>query len=84
MINLKFGQLIEFNMRNNVVEKLVTNPFVKNENWAYILIISLKFYTACFYCMASCGLSKYIENKLETTCFDLILSFLKKLKEVWN
>ena len=32
MINLKFGQLIEFNMRNNVVEKLVTNPFVKNEN----------------------------------------------------
>ena len=87
IINLKFGQLIEFNMRNifflknhtqNVVEKLVTNPFVKNENWAYILIISLKFYTVCFYCMASCVLSKYIENKLETTCFDLILSVLKK------
>ena len=30
--------------------------------------------------MASRGLSKYIETKLQTTCFHLILSFFKKTK----
>ena len=30
------------------------------------------------------GLSKYIGTKLQTTCFQLILSFFKKWKEVWN
>ena len=37
---MKFGQLIEYNMRNiflgnhiqNVVEKLVPDPFIKNQN----------------------------------------------------
>ena len=42
---MKFGQLIEYNMRNiislknhtqNVVEKLVSDPFVKNQNSAYL------------------------------------------------
>ena len=41
---MKLGQLIERNMRNiflkshtqSVVEKLVPDPFLKNENWAYI------------------------------------------------
>ena len=43
---MKFGQLIEYNMRNtflknhtqNVVEKLVLDPFLKNLNWAYLWI----------------------------------------------
>ena len=52
-------------------EKLVPDSFLKNEN-------SLKFYIACFYCMPSSGLSKFIETKLQTTCFYLILSFSKK------
>ena len=39
---------------------------------------SLKFYTVCFYCMASWGLSKYIETKLQTTCFHLTLSSVEK------
>ena len=30
--------------------------------------------------MASWGLSKYIETKLQTTCFHLVLSFFKKRK----
>ena len=41
-------------------------------------INSLKFCTVCFYCMASWGLSKYVETKLQTTCFHLILLKLKR------
>ena len=48
---------------------------MKNWNWAVLWIN-----TVCFYCMASWGLSKYIENKLQTTFFHLILSFYKKRK----
>ena len=58
---VKFGQLIEYNKRNiflekymqNVVEKLVPDPFLKNENCAYLWINSLNFYAVCFYCMPS-------------------------------
>ena len=63
---MKFGQLIECKMRNifleksslknhtqNVVEKLVSDSFLKNKNWAYLWINCLKFYTVCFYCMPS-------------------------------
>ena len=77
---LKFGQLIEYNMRNifiekhtqNVVEKLFRDPFLKNHNWAYLWINRLKFYTVCFYFMPSCGLSKCIGNELQTICFYVI------------
>ena len=63
-----------------MAEKLVSDPFQKNENWAYLWINSLKWYVVCFYCMASWGLSKNIETKLQTTCFHLILRwvFFKK------
>ena len=79
---MKIGQLMEYNLRNillkndtqNVVEKLVPDPFLENWNWAYIWINSLKFYTVCFYCIANSGLSKYIRTKLQTTYFYLILS----------
>ena len=72
---MKFCQLIEYNMRNsffeksNVLEKLFPDPFLKNQNWAYVWIKSLKLYTVCFYCMPSLGLSKYIETKLQSTWF---------------
>ena len=68
---MKFGQLIEYNMRiifflknhtENVVEKLFPDLFLQNQNWAYLWINSLKSYTACFYCMPSWDLSKYIES----------------------
>ena len=57
----KFSQLIEPNMKNifleksytNVMEKLVPDPFLKNENWAYVWNNSLKCYAVYFYCMAS-------------------------------
>ena len=58
-------------------EKLVLGPFPKNENWAYIRINSLKFYTVCFYCLASWGLWKCIETKLQSTCVHFITLFEK-------
>ena len=61
-----------------MVEKLFLETFLKNQNWAYLRINSVRFYTVYFYCMPSLGLSKYSETKLHTTCFYLILSFCKK------
>ena len=61
-----------------MVEKLVAGPFLKKQNWPYLWINGLKFYTVCVYCMACWRLSKYIKTKLPTTYFHLILSFLKK------
>ena len=63
-----------------MVNELVPDPFLKNQNWAYLWINSLKFYTGCFDCMASWWLSNYFETKLQTTCFHLILSFFKKIR----
>ena len=58
---MKFGQLIECNMRNIFLEKSYTKcggetiprPISKNQDWAYLWINSLKFDTVCFYCMSS-------------------------------
>ena len=86
---MKLCQLKECNMKNiflekstqNMMEKLVADPFLKNWNGAFLWINSLRFYTVCFYCMPSWGLLKYIETKLQTILFYLILSFLKKIKK---
>ena len=48
---MKFGQLIEYNMRNIFVEKsysecageTIPRPLSKNENWAYLCINSVEF-----------------------------------------
>ena len=88
---MKFGQLIEYKnfLNNNFLERpykkcggksYSLDSFLKRQNWAYMLISSLKFYTVCFYCIPIGGLSKYIETKLQTTCFYLILNFLKNKK----
>ena len=82
---MKFGQLIEYNISNiflenhteNSVEKLFPDPFLKNQNVAYLWIDRLKFYAVCFYCMPSWVLCKHIETNLWTTCFCLIWSFFK-------
>ena len=81
------NQTMKFLLKNhteNVTEKLFPDTFLKKKNWAYLWINSLKFYTVCFYCMPSWGLSKYTETKLQTTCFYLTWSFFKKPKEVRN
>ena len=48
---MKFGQLIEYNMSKiflknhtqNVLEKLFPDPYLKNQNGAYLWINSVKF-----------------------------------------
>ena len=78
---MKFGKLIEYNMINIFLEKLyakssgetIPRLFLKNQN----LWIN-KFNTICFYCMASWGMWKYIETKLQIRCFKLIKIFLKR------
>ena len=42
------------------------------------MTLDQKFDTVCFYCIASWGLSNYIEAKLRTICLYLIWSFLRK------
>ena len=78
---MKFGQLIEYNMRKKIFLKIIhkmrwrcysQTPFLKYQNWAYLWINSLKFYTACFYCVPSWGLSKKIETKLRKKILKLL------------
>ena len=83
---MKLDQLIEFMMKNIFFEKSCTkssretSPRPFSEKWKYLWINSLKYYTICFNCMASWGLSKYVETKMQTTFFHLILNsfFFKK------
>ena len=58
--------------------KTSTRPFYEKLKLNISLVNSLKFYTVCFYCMPNGGLSKYIEIKLQTACFYLVLRFFKK------
>ena len=66
----KFSQLVENNMRNvvekpyvqNVTEKLVLDPFLKNPNWADLWIKSLKFHTGCCIVCPSRVLPKHVET----------------------
>ena len=53
---MKFGQLIRCKMRaiflenysQNMAEKLFPDPFLKNQNRAYLGISRLKFHRVCF------------------------------------
>ena len=55
---MKFGQLIEYNMRNTILEKSYTKcgeetrtrPF-PGKLKLYLWIHSIKFYTVCLYCI---------------------------------
>ena len=82
---MKFGQLIEYNMKKNFVEKSYrkcageTIPRSLSKIWK--LSISLdQYFKVCFYCMLIWGLPKYSEIKLQY----LILNFFKKQKAVRN
>ena len=44
------------------VEKVATDRFLKNQNGAYLWINSLKFHSACFYCISNRELPKHIET----------------------
>ena len=69
---MKLGQLIDItceaffceNNTQNAVEKLFPDTFLKNEKCAYFWLNSRKYFTVCFYFMASEGPSKCVETKL--------------------
>ena len=77
---IKFGLLIEFNMRSIFLEKSYTKcggetiprPCSEKSKLSISLDQYLKSYIVCFYCIPSWELSEYIETKLEITCFYLI------------
>ena len=68
---MKFSQLIECSMRNIFPEKPYTkcgDPFLKNYNWAYLWINSLKFYTVLMWRpYTNRGLLKYNKTMLRAT-----------------
>ena len=85
-LSIKFGRLIEYNIRNIFLEylytkccekKLFLDSFLKSQN---LWISSRKFYIVCFKFMPSWGLSKYIRIKLRSASFSLYEGFLKNKK----
>ena len=82
---IKFGQLIEYDIRNIFLEKPSTKCGGKNnpQHFSGKSKLSISLYqqsrVLCsqFLLNPKLGLSKYIETKLQTTCFYLILSILK-------
>ena len=70
---MKFGKIFFWkNHRQDMLENIFPDLFLKNQNLAYLCMNSLKFYTVCFNCMTGWRLSKYMETKLWTTCFYLL------------
>ena len=73
-------------MKNIFLEKSYTKcggqtsprPFSEKLNLSISLDQQSKVLHSLFLLYGKLGLSKYIETKLQTTCFHLILSFLKK------
>ena len=53
------------------MEKLVPDPFFKNQNWAFIRINSQQFYTVCFYYIV------YWQNILKLRCKPLAFTSYK-------
>ena len=62
--------------------KTMPDPFLKNQDWIYLWINSLKFYVFCFYCMLSWRLSKLLEPSCIVLAFISHKAFLKT--KVWN
>ena len=78
---MKFGGLIEYNMKyfswknhtQNSVEKLVWDPFIKNQNWRYPWINNLK---CCKVCLLYVQV-KVCQNILKLRCWPLSFTLSK-------
>ena len=62
-----------------MVEKLFPDSFLKNQNWEYLWINSLKFYAVCFYCISSWGLH-ILKLSCRPPTFTSFKAFLKNKK----
>ena len=90
---MKFGHLIEHNMRNIFLEKSCTKYgrgtiprlFTETSKLNICLDQQSKVLHDLFYSISGLGLSKYNETKPQSTCFYLpSKAFLKNQKKVWN
>ena len=63
-----------------MVEKLVPDPFLKSQNWAYLWINSQKFDAVCFIVCQVKGYRNILKLSCRPLTFYLIFSFLKKAK----
>ena len=87
---MKFGQLIEYNMINIFLEKSYTKcggetslrPFSGKLKLRISLDQLSKDLYSLFLLILSSGLSKYIETKLQSGCFYLILSIFNKKRDL--
>ena len=75
---MKFHKWIEYNRNiflekiykiQNVSEKLVPDPFLKNQYCTYLWFSSLKFYKVCFYCESKLMTIYRIMLKLRCSLF---------------
>ena len=81
---IKFGQLIDYNVRNIFLEKSYRKfcretsprPFLENWNLAYLWVNSLKFYTVYFYWVPSWWV--YKQRSGTSLSFSVWALFLKK------
>ena len=86
---MKFGYLIEQNIRNIFVEKSDTKcggetshrPFSKIQNWSHLYINSLNFIKFVFILCPSQELLNYIETKVPIACFYLTENFYLKIRK---
>ena len=89
---MKFGQLIEYNIRNIFFEKSYTKcagetinrPLSKNAKLSIFLDQYCKGLNSLFLLYGNLRAIEISENRLHTTCFYLIKSFFEKQKVVWN
>ena len=65
------------NYAQNVMEKLVPNPFLKNQNWAYLWINSLKFTQFIFISCQVEGWLKILKISCRPFDFTSYKAFLK-------
>ena len=63
------------------MEKLVPSPFLKNQNWGYLWMNDLKFYSVCFYYMFKSSAIKIYKTEVQRPLvFTSYKGFLKKTK----
>ena len=85
---MKFGQLIEYNMRNIFHKKSYTKfsretiqyPFLKNQNWAYLWIYILNFIYFVSIVFQVEDYQKWLKLSYRPFAFTSYKTFLKKTK----
>ena len=69
------------NVVEHGVERLFPDAFLKNRNWAYLLINSLKFDTVCFFVCQVKGCLKILRLSSRPLAFTWYKAFPKKRKD---